>query len=310
MKDFICKVAKKTLYPIARNLMKVYLTGNLGKVVEDDERLVCYVQKGKCQKNKYDYTISCRGIEGRNKELAKLYQLDKPIYYVLDGLEFENKKVYIFGYDECDVDIRNCKFHWDLSVHVNGHCTFNSTSIHSFGSLSMCAHELQLENMTIQNHLASIGQNLQVILEANQKIYISHSNIGLEGEKTKVLLSGGELHVFDSKIAGDEIECKTNQIVSDLNSLFIASNQISMTSNSFEEVVVSSLNVIYNGKCFSSRKEPILLKEVLDPLRVKRLEFIQCLKKIRDACEKENANKIDEYRSVLDNQDVAKVLRK
>lgn len=53
---------KKTLYGIARNYAKNYLTGNLGKVVEDDEKITCYVKRNKVKKKNYNYTIACFGI--------------------------------------------------------------------------------------------------------------------------------------------------------------------------------------------------------------------------------------------------------
>ena len=38
---------KKALYNITRPSAMKYLTGNLGKVVEDDEKITCYVKRSK-----------------------------------------------------------------------------------------------------------------------------------------------------------------------------------------------------------------------------------------------------------------------
>ena len=38
---------KKALYDLARNDAKKYLTNNLGIVVEEDDRLICYVEKSR-----------------------------------------------------------------------------------------------------------------------------------------------------------------------------------------------------------------------------------------------------------------------
>ena len=44
------KNIKGVLYNILREYVKHYLTGNLGKVVETDEKLICYVKKSKFER--------------------------------------------------------------------------------------------------------------------------------------------------------------------------------------------------------------------------------------------------------------------
>lgn len=78
---------KKVLYNITRPYAKKYLTNNLGKVVEDDEKITCYVKKRKIKNENYTYTISCLGVGEEQKEVARAYNLNKPICYVLDGIE-------------------------------------------------------------------------------------------------------------------------------------------------------------------------------------------------------------------------------
>lgn len=79
---------KKILYYVTRPFVKNYLTSNLGKVVEDDEKITCYVKKSKVKKKDYNYTIACFGIgeDEDKKKIAKAFKLDKPIRYVIDGL--------------------------------------------------------------------------------------------------------------------------------------------------------------------------------------------------------------------------------
>lgn len=62
---------KKALYNITRPYAKKYLTGNLGKVVEDDEKITCYVKRSKVKKKDYHYTIACFGIGEQQKKLQK-----------------------------------------------------------------------------------------------------------------------------------------------------------------------------------------------------------------------------------------------
>ena len=88
----------KNLSNFVRNLIIMDITGNLGKIIEDEDKITCYVKKSRCKKERYHYTIACTGISKKNKDLAKKYHINKPICYVLDGLEFKKNGIYIFLY--------------------------------------------------------------------------------------------------------------------------------------------------------------------------------------------------------------------
>ena len=47
------KLFKKALYNVTRPYVKKYLTGHLEKVVEDDEKITCYVKRSKIKKKEY-----------------------------------------------------------------------------------------------------------------------------------------------------------------------------------------------------------------------------------------------------------------
>ena len=141
---------KKGLYKIIRENIKKEITGNLGPVIEEDDRLICYIDKKKCKKRNYSYTIACKGV--KNKELAKVYNLNKPICYVIDGLQFHKTNVYIFEYDGCDVVIKNCHFDYELYVKTFGKCTIENSEIQSLRLLSVYAKELVFKNMNISNY--------------------------------------------------------------------------------------------------------------------------------------------------------------
>lgn len=87
-------IRKILLTNIVRNFLKGYLVGNLGKVVEEEDKLICYVDKNKIKEEKYNYTIYCYGINDKDNELAKIYNLDKPVHYVIEGITLKDKKGY------------------------------------------------------------------------------------------------------------------------------------------------------------------------------------------------------------------------
>ena len=179
---------KKALYDLARNDAKKYLTNNLGIVVEEDDRLICYVEKSRVKKKNYRYTIACLGIgkEKYRKEMAKKFQLDKPICYVIDGLELKRNNVYIFGYDDCEVIIKNCNFelNYFIHIHVNGKCTLDNTDIKPFSHLSINANELIIKNIR-DNQIEILDSKSNIGFGAN-RIDVIDSNIGSKKKNIKV----------------------------------------------------------------------------------------------------------------------------
>lgn len=65
------KKIKLGIFNILRHYVKSYVTGNLGKVVEEDDYLVCYVKKGKIKNHKFHNYITCPGIKKKTKNWLK-----------------------------------------------------------------------------------------------------------------------------------------------------------------------------------------------------------------------------------------------
>ena len=60
------KILKKALRKIlltttVRNIIKKYLVGNLGKVVEEDDKLICYVKKIKLKRKNMNIPLCVMG---------------------------------------------------------------------------------------------------------------------------------------------------------------------------------------------------------------------------------------------------------
>ena len=172
---------KKALYNITRPSAMKYLTGNLGKVVEDDEKITCYVKRSKVKKKDYHYTIACFGIGENQEKVAKAYNLNKPICYVIDGLKFKKHQVYIFGYNNCEVIIKNCDFGLGLHIHVNDKCTLDNTNITTFSYLSIGANKLVIKNVD-SKQINAISSESNIYFGADNRIEVIDSNIGCQNE--------------------------------------------------------------------------------------------------------------------------------
>lgn len=311
-------ILKKNLYNIIRNYLKKYFTGNLGKVIEEDDRLVCYVKKSKCKLNKYDCTISCFGIMEKDKKLANAYKLNKPICYIIDGIESERKKVYVFGYSnnddsECEVIVKNCRFNWDANIHVNGKCTLENTYIRSFGSLSIGAKDLIIKNMNLDHKMKLAGNKYHISIGAKESLIITWSNIGEIYDTVEVdLISDNQLHIYNSSIMGNEIKIKSPIIqtgTSEVTSI-VALKHTNIETDEFDKLNIDSPTTIFNGKDISEYGKTMELEKDDDPLKNKRLELLEVLKNIRNNCTKTTDEMAENYKNNLNKQPVSKVLKK
>lgn len=302
---------KQKIYNFIRNGLIKEFTNHLGKVVEEEDKFVCYVNKRKCKKNGYEYIIKCKGIENINQELAKSYKLDKPICYIIDGLKLTKHRIFIFGYDDCEVIIRNCQFGFDLNIHVNNKCTIENTHIQALSSyLSIGATNLIINNMNIHNEL-SISSPLHIIFGSAENIEINNSNIGKENENTRVsIISNQALTIKNSKISGDAIKFAAKKITADKNSALIASKKVDLIAEDFNQISITSNNIIFNGKKISNNKKSVVLKKVTDPVKIKQLELINLLKKVKFECEKTNAEEAYKYQEKLAQKPISKILKK
>lgn len=302
---------KESIYKLAREYVKKQLTRNLGKVIEEDDRLICYVNKHKCEKNIFTNTFACGGITDNDRHLAKVYNLDKPIYYVFDGLEFDKNQVYIYGYDNVNIIIRNCKFFYGLHVRVHGKCFLSENSyIRAFRGLSVYADDITIKDMNIINEL-KYTNNLHVEIAADDNLNIINSYIGKMNEKITIDISAGKKMVIDnSQIEGDNIKCESPKIETHHDSSLIATKRVNLNVKDFEPIKITSPVVVLNNNEINSNNKPIKLKQLTNPLSIKRLELIELLKRVKDKCDNVNSNEIDEYKSYINNRSISKTLKK
>ena len=303
----------KKLSNFVRNLIIIDITGNLGKIVEDEDKITCYVKKSKCKKERYRYNITCNGISKKNKELAKKYNINKPICYVLDDIEFKKNGIYIFGYNNCEIIIKNCTFdlNLNLDINVNGKCTIENNIIKPYMMLSIGANELIIKDMDISNPLKLASVDLNIILGADNKLEINNSFIGKIKERTDVsLYCPKQIEIYNSKISGEVVECKSQKLISGKKSTIEGNKKVGLNTDDFYHINITSPIINYNGTIIDNENKPITLKTTKDELKIKRFELIKLLKEIKIECDKSNKDKIEEYSDYLNKEEIIKVLKK
>lgn len=300
---------KKNIYNICRDCLKNLIVGNLGKVIEEEDRLVCYVKKEKLKKEDLNYRIYCNGIKEKYQSLATKHNLNKPICYIFDGLEFKDCGVYIFGRNNSEVIIKNCQFGHELEVYVNGKCTLENSFMKSIPELSIIAGDLILKNMDIKNN-RYMQCDLDIWIMANNKLNIIDSYIGRKNEYTNLLLFAyREINLENVKVAGKNIEVKARKFESN-NTYICAENQVELKIEEFETLDITSPTIIYNEEEYSFEKQHVYFKKIVEPLTAKRLDLIKYLKNIKDQCARAIDNELEQHENVLKQQSVCKTLKR
>lgn len=163
----------------------------------------------------------------------------------------------------------------------------------------------------------TLSSNLHISLGATDELDIINSNIGKVKEKTRVsIMSGGtmlsdaKLNLVHSQIAGDKVECITNKMVSDSNSVITAKDKVDLSIDDFDKINVISPTIIFNGKEINSKDKIITLEKLTDPLMTQRSSLIDLLKNIKNQCEKTNMEKIIKCKNSLESKPISKVLKK
>lgn len=288
------KKIKLGIFNILRHYVKSYVTGNLGKVVEKDDYLVCYVKKGKIKNHKFHNYITCPGIKEKDKELAKIYKLYKKVYYIFDDLDFNNNEITIFGYgDNSEIVIKNCKFNYGLTINALGNCTVDNCYIASQCNLNFHAKNLTFKNMDVNNTLKYAGFDLQVSFNAEENLSLENCNIGKMNEKIKVFLySLQNINLFNTKIVADIVKCSTKTLDSHNSSSVKAKEKIEI-----EGKILNNLSMVAS----------VIVSK--DEITSKRIELIDRLKNIRDKCLRINGKKVKKYEKELNNVSVKRVLK-
>ena len=158
------KSITEIIYDMKRENTKRKLTSNLGRVVEEEDKLICYVNKRNLKKEQGKYFLRCWGTKLGAKKLKKYYDLDKPIIYIIDGIDFKFNQVYFFGDKNSLIIIRNCHFALDICINTEGNCILdNIYSVSSYYS-HIYANELIINdskmlnrNITNNSHILGIS---------------------------------------------------------------------------------------------------------------------------------------------------------
>lgn len=118
--DNIKKKAKLKVYNEARQLYLKKSICNIGKIVEEEDKIICYVDQKSIDRYKGNNPLYKLRLNGMNqvtegiKETVENFRLNKPVYYIFDGIEFSTGLEITSLWS--NVIFRNCTFDKNIGI--------------------------------------------------------------------------------------------------------------------------------------------------------------------------------------------------
>jgi len=300
--DKITKKINKILYNIARQEVLKDTICNIGTIVEEEDKIICYANQKKIDKNirkNHIYQIKLNGMNQVTdgiKETIKKLKLDKPVYYIFDGIEFSQGVKITSRW--CNVIFKNCTFNDNIGIMWGDQIVFENNKykdfypIYYYGNCFLTADRV--------NKLTFINDNFY-----NSDENHDPTNFGMKIDAKIVEIINTKVDAESSiTIEGD------SQVI--LKNSIIKSDDIHIEATSIENVdstIMSKSGVI----AFNNKPNLIKSKEILqDPveLQTARKKLIEKLKDLSNYCQTLNNDRLEKIKHELDNQTINKTLKR
>lgn len=274
------------------------ITNNVGKVVETDDEIICYVRQSSL-KNRFIFLYGCNDIE--NIDVARKFNINKPIRYVFDGLKCSCS---INGYaSDVNVEFINCKFEYYGDIDIAGDCKIENCIFQ--GDLSC---NINASNLFLSSSMIDFTYDKFYISATNQ---LTLNDINVEGisyyrlknlyfSSNSILFENTNVYCSDVSIAAEKITA--------VNSNITAKGSAIITSDEISNLVVDSPVIACNNTNFYEGK--LNINKKVTPLSKKRDELIKVLKKIKTKCDASNKIETDTFAKEVNHKPVSKVLKR
>lgn len=219
---------------IERNILLKRLTGNLGKVVEEEDRIVCYIDK---------YFVNNFKVKLTRNYVNKV--ISKPIYYVIDSMEV-NSELNVSCHDVYLL-VKNSIINGNITLESNSVLEIDSSCF--YGKTNICSDSLIVRNSSFKYlediYVSSLSfYNTSVI--QREGIDISVSGISLFDSST--IMSKSYLSIGSDSIISDNSYLCCDSIIyiisNNINSLNVSSSLLAVNKKN-----IGSGNMVLDG-CF------------------------------------------------------------
>ena len=308
------KKIKKVLYKVVRKLAIQEFTDYLGKIEEYDDKIVCHVNNIKLRRYKESpyYDICFRHY--LDKETLKKHKLDKPVYYVIENMNFD-RMLKFTSLPNTHVIFKNCKFNDAINIMYADNVTFENNKYYNKYNLYLfnkCFLEGRFCNLEFinENFINSEEEQLKNYFGINvtvDNLKIKNSQICVNEKNGEISLKVREnLIIEDSKICAPIIDIDSKNIEVDDSELNATIGVNINNENNNEIENINAPLITYNGVDFSKKGE--ITKENYK-LESARQQLINKLREIKNHCNNTNNSILNKVSNTLNEKSISKVLK-
>lgn len=294
---------------------------NIGIIEEQEDKFFCYVSQNLLEKHikRKGHTIFCNGIPMHEKEQQKIkyYHLDKPVYYIFDGIELDF--INLSSIFNSTLVFKNCTFNSKIRfiqadkvvLENNTYKSWLKNSNRQGDFLSAEIQELIIQNDHLVNQLkcADNSQDFGVNITTD-RLTIMNSTITAEN-KGQIYIKSKEANFMDSTLEAPGMYLDLDTI-SYANSLLKSSKGIIIENENgncdleMGFYKVDSPYVVYNGiEIINKEREE--QKQNEENLIEARIPLVQLFTNLQNKC---NPEMVMHYMTKEAEEPVSRILKK
>lgn len=305
------------LLDIARKNYIRKTISSIGKVVEKDDGIYCYVSQKRINEEfgrDGTYCLYLCGFPAFDGEMLDKLNLRKPVYYVFDDIIF--KGALDFNAYHASVIFKNCTFNNSIySYHADdvtfeGNKYFDSYPTYSYGDCFFTIRnidKLTFVNDSFVNGADRHATKFGMKVNAN-KIHFINARI-VSSVQSSLNITADEAVITDSDVIGGEVYLDVKSITTSYGYI-ISSNGV-IIENEYGDFCGKVLApvIFYNGVDFSHTRR-LMVDNDMAELHHARVKLIDELRSLRDMCEEESGHIIMDVKRSLDKRTIKRVFKK
>lgn len=345
MKVKFKKLLLKICYKLGRKQEIIQHTTRLGKIIEKEDKIVCYVDDKKLKKKqkKYICGIELKGIRNYTEKQIKqikFFKLDKPTYYVFKNIIFDSPIKMKFYSNNAHVIFKNCTFKRNIKIDYANNIKFISNKYEDNGfsyngyykdeekifiNINGCnnleIYDECITNSKEEHHPTKFGikvRNAESIKIIDSIINIDNS-VMYQGKiiienKGEINLQSKELLIDNSVLESPEIYIESDEIYHE-KSLINATNGIIIENknNNLEYNTPKILTpyLVYNGlELIKISKNETKKAKKKEELKRARELLISTFKKVENKTINANEEILSQEREKLNRKALKRVLKR
>lgn len=314
---------KNKIQNTIRQIIISDITNNFGIVEIYDDKIICYVDNKnlkKIKKGQYlpTYQLFFNSKKMYSQETLELYKLNKPIHYVIDGMNFNNALIVIGPEDS--VHFKNCTFNDEINISTSGQVIFeNNKYVDKYGLYTT-------RNNLFFNVIADEGVtfiNDNYINDTSSICYyrptfnfdVRTKKLTIENSTFKFRRNDGNVNIKTDNLVmnGSDIKCDkpiniSAHTIDSYNSSIESNSEINIKNQNLENPLkLISPKIIVND--IDMTKYSVINNDSVN-LQKSRIELVKQLKKLRDFCVEENLKSTKVYENTLNERSVVKTIKK